>query len=681
MRKKILFITITALMSSLGWGDEIRWISVGQLHDWFSSGGCEIEVGRRHLIPDQQDGLQWPAQFRYQDVKAAKAFWIGAANYPDPITGQTYPAKVVHVGPRVMNELAEFMPTDFRLIARYPRPVVLVDGLPASELDFTDLVDEIDETIPSDRLIINTTNTSLGITVTRKIYGYSQPNHDNYYIVTYTFKNTGIYDVNGNSQSVTLNDVYMFWQERYAMTKEACSYGYYWMPQNATWGRNTMNEVLGEYGNYSSGDPDNPFRVSFAWHGLHSGFGGPGDNIGAPYFNGDGRLGAAQFAGVMTIHADKSPDDHSNDPMQPSSTPFPDSDGPYNSGNDHFNAAKMSDEYALMSSGHPAASHAEEVGDGYADQYGQTGGGYSIGRGYGPYTMAPGDSLMIVTVEAVAGLSRKNAIEIGADWLSGVISNDEKNALVMSGKDSLFQTFIRAQTTYDNGLTVPHEPPPPDQFTVTSGGDRIILEWSNSAESWPNLTGYRIYRAVQVFDTTYTLLAELPIGETRYEDHSAIRGFDYFYYITTVDDGSTNDIHPGVPMESSLFYTRTNQPAFLKRQPGTLDRIRIVPNPFNVKARELQYGTDAGADRIMFLDIPPTCKIRIFTERGDLIYSIDHLDGSGDEAWNSITSSRQVVVSGMYIAHFEVLDDYIDWKTGLSVKAGESTIKKFIIIR
>lgn len=680
MNKVISKIIIAALLATNIYADEIKWISIGQLQDWFSSGGCEVEVGRRHLIPDQQDGLMWPAQFRYQDVKAAKALWIGAINYNDPISGQTYPAKVVHVGPRMLDELAEFMPVDFRLIARYPRPQVYVDGLPASELDFTDLIDDVDETIPSDRLIINTLNTSLGISMTRKIYAYSQPYHDNYYIVVYTFKNTGIYDVNGNNQTTGLEDVYFFWQERYAMTKEACSYGYYWLPQNATWGRNTMNEVLGEYGNYSPDDPDNPFRVSYAWQGLHSGWGGPGDNIGAPYFNGDGRLGASQFAGVMTIHADKSPTDKANDPMQPTSTPFPDSDGNYNSGNNHFNAAKMSEEYALMSSGHPSASHAEEVGTRYADEYGSTGGGYSIGRGYGPYDLAPGDSIVIITVEAVAGLSREKHYSVGADWLNGVITNDEKNALVMSGKDSLFQTFRRAQETVNNNFQINHEPPPPDLFQVTSGGDRIILEWNNSAESWPTFAGYNIYRAVHVPDTTYNLIAQLGPGETMYEDRSAIRGFNYYYYITSVSDGSLNDVSPGTPMESSLFYTRTNQPAFLKRQPGSIDRIRVVPNPYNIKANSLQYGS-GGPDRIMFLDIPPTCRIKIFTERGDLISTIEHRDGSGDEAWNSITSSRQVIVSGLYIAHFEVLDDYTDWQTGEFVKKGTTGIKKFIIIR
>jgi hypothetical protein len=126
----------------------------------------------------------------------------------------------------------------------------------------------------------------------------------------------------------------------------------------------------------------------------------------------------------------------------------------------------------------------------------------------------------------------------------------------------------------------------------------------------------------------------------------------------------------------------TNREAFLTRPPGnSLAGIRIVPNPYNIKAREIQFGLNA-PDRLAFYGLPPACTIRIFTETGDLIETIEHTNGSGDELWHSITSSRQLVVSGLYIAHFEVTQDVYDETTGeLLLKAGDSTFKKFIIIR
>ena len=51
------------------------------------------------------------------------------------------------------------------------------------------------------------------------------------------------------------------------------------------------------------------------------------------------------------------------------------------------------------------------------------------------------------------------------------------------------------------------------------------------------------------------------------------------------------------------------------------------------------------------------------------IETIEHSDGSGDEYWDQTTSSRQVVASGLYIAHITDND------------SGETAERKFVIIR
>jgi hypothetical protein len=115
-----------------------------------------------------------------------------------------------------------------------------------------------------------------------------------------------------------------------------------------------------------------------------------------------------------------------------------------------------------------------------------------------------------------------------------------------------------------------------------------------------------------------------------------------------------------------------------------LSDIRIVPNPFNISSRNVQFGeTDLTTlDRLAFYNLPPVCRIKIYTETGDLIETIEHTNGSGDDYWHSLTSSRQVVVSGLYIAYFEVTEDYIDETSGeLLYRKGDSVFKKFVIIR
>jgi hypothetical protein len=206
---------------------------------------------------------------------------------------------------------------------------------------------------------------------------------------------------------------------------------------------------------------------------------------------------------------------------------------------------------------------------------------------------------------------------------------------------------------------------------VSSGGDRISLSWTPSpSEGESDFAGYKIYRAVGKPDTTYEAIATLEPDTKSFDDITAIRGFDYYYYIVAINDGTNNtsgEANPTGPLHSGKYYTKTNKAANLRRQAGkVLSDIRVVPNPYSIKARKLQYPEEP--DKIMFLDIPGKCTIKIFTERGDLIKTIEHTDGSGDEEWNSVTSSRQVVVSGVYIAYFRTPD-------------GKSTYRKFVIIR
>ncbi|MDZ7797937.1 MAG: hypothetical protein U5N56_13290 [Candidatus Marinimicrobia bacterium] len=53
-----------------------------------------------------------------------------------------------------------------------------------------------------------------------------------------------------------------------------------------------------------------------------------------------------------------------------------------------------------------------------------------------------------------------------------------------------------------------------------------------------------------------------------------------------------------------------------------------------------------------------------------------------DAAWYSSTDSRQVVKSGVYIAHIQITEDIDETDTGLPLLfKGESTVKKFIVIR
>lgn len=695
MKRRILVLTLFLL--SLLWADEKKTIGIGDLQSWFSSAGAEVELGRKGDLSDQQDGLRWPAQFTNQDNQAAKGLWIGTINFNDPVANKVFNHKVVHVGPRVFNEKSEVMPVEFNYYGKFPHPDVFVNGNQASNIYINDLIDndKIDPTIIPDRLLKNVVHTSIGLTMTRKIYAYSQQNHSNYFIYEYEFENTGKIDLNGTEAPQTLEGVMIMLIQRYAPSREGGPYGKSWLPQQTSWGQSTLNEVVGTDPN--AGDP---FRANYAWLGKHSG--ASFDIIGGPYINGDGHLGAAQYVGNVVLHADTSPTDQTDDPNQPTTTYYMDSDGAITSNNDQYNASQMTAEYEAMTKGHAAVSHAQAIGDGYADNFGSTAGGYSQTQGFGPYTIAPGQKIRIVIAEAVSGLDRKSAFSIGDNWLNapapftlpdGGSTNDAdtyKNNWVFTGKDSLFQTFNRAIKTYNNNFEVPAAPNPPERFEVYGQGDRILLNWAKNAESDPLFAGYRVYRALAKPDTSYEMVWECGPGTANpavvntYSDKSADRGFDYFYYVTAYNDGSNNVEYPGTPLESSKFFTMTNFGAKLKRPPGTdIRQIRVVPNPYNVEAIKIQNNVGGiGARQLLLVNLPPKCEIKIYTERGDLIERIDHVSNSGDGYFYQTTISDQNLVSGLYIAYIKVTEDHRNPATGeLYHHKGQTTYVKFIVIR
>jgi hypothetical protein len=169
----------------------------------------------------------------------------------------------------------------------------------------------------------------------------------------------------------------------------------------------------------------------------------------------------------------------------------------------------------------------------------------------------------------------------------------------------------------------------------------------------------------------YELIAEVDGGTREYNDTNVDRGAEYFYYIQAVGNENNDGAAmtpTGKPLKSNRYETQTWDPASLKRGPGdSVSDFKIVPNPYNVAAdQDVRWDRQ---DRLGFLDVPGNCIIRIYTEMGQLVETIRHDDGSGDEYWDHTTADRQLVASGVYIAVVQNLDN------------GEVAKKKFVIVR
>ncbi|MFH0992476.1 MAG: hypothetical protein V1799_20950 [bacterium] len=806
---------------------QTKWIQVGSLQNWFSEKGWEIEEGN---VRQQQYGLMWPAQYAYQSNQAAKGMWIGTTNFTDERGVKYTGAKVVHVGPRVNGD-NEFFPETFDLFAKFDPPRVFVDGNPTFKSP--EDLKGVDETMKADRMLLTVVNTSIGLKVERRIFAFSQQHHDNYHIFEFTFTNTGNSKI--GLASKTLTGLSFYWQYRYSV----CAEIRYCVSNDAGWGINAMNDARGFPPDIANTTlqtlfpNQNDVKAMFTWHGFHKTANRPPagsspnaatyDNIGAPIWNPSAsagyvassdtnwRLGGAQFVGNAHIYADKSPTEKVSDPNQPTTTNFIGSDEPLTRNNSQYNSVMMDQEYAKMTEGHqPRHAWLVEPQGKFTQQTVQSNigvgapGGFSSGMGYGPYTLAPGQSIKIVFVEAVNGLTRDEAVRLGKKYKEGIINTKAKNDSVFLGMPRLLETFRRAMANYNSGFKIPEPPYPPSVVKVNGGGNKIAVTWEpNAKESANGFVGYRVYRATGRVDSTYYLMFQCggnkpATSYTNYssskiysfDDETAIRGISYYYYVVSFTNPIAADAATKTPageLESSRFYTQTYDATTLKRPAGpaaqmayakvtrayvkdstkiefesvsgenfsvadfklitftkgvrtvivpaagqvpldfknvtagtkksfTLpvdttsvdsvfyqvwmldvssensvkmyvggqrvdlpadivkkgkasDAIRIAPNPYIISSNENRFRFPSEGDKIAFFNVPANCLIKIYTELGELIKEIVHNDGTGDAYWNSITSSNQVVVSGVYIVVIEDKD------------TGEKIMKKLVVIR
>lgn len=291
---------------------------------------------------------------------------------------------------------------------------------------------------------------------------------------------------------------------------------------------------------------------------------------------------------------------------------------------------------------------------------------------WGPWDLALGESIQIVSAVFTAGPSDAENKRVGRQWARGEISFAEKEAFLDSGFDSMMVAVNAARTAWENRKVIsgwgvapvgPVAPAYPSTFTVSSGPDQNDLSWSAS----PEADFYRVYR-VEGFETRPKRLIADNVTGTAYIDTDVIRGTRYYYAVTSV----TND-----GRESSYWATRTEGAGVspFRAPENALSEIRVVPNPYQIRGGDLGsggYNFPGQPNKLLFVNLPSSCVIRIFTVSGDLVNEILHDSGSGDESWDIMTNdNNQFLAPGIYLAHVTSLDPTVPG----------THIEKFIVVR
>ena len=696
----VFVLVLSTGLNELSAQYSIKWLNVGSFQSSYSEG-----LVNREEEPWGNAPLMWPSMDYHAGNSRAQAFWMGATNFTDE-NGTTFPHKIAHIGPRSGGDV-QFFAVEQSITSKFD-PEITVDG--AKSFEKYVFVNTMDPSMKPDRIMTVSNNSRIGITTVATMNAFSQEYHDDYHIIEYSFTNTGNVDGDEDIElSADLEGVIFFFIHRY-MVHDASS----WIRGGgAPWGKFTMNDAVGD----GHEDYDVDFRAQYAWAGLNpdntsfSSIGGPMmfPHWASAGWDTTGRLAAGQMVGRVTI---QSPDTYGSGDTgsQPSTMGVMGSDDP-NLTTDEYNTTLMQIQYdnymspAKVGGGRIYPHHADDIEpdgnfdtptnapniyDGVYDE-----GGWSVIEGHGPYNIPFGGTVNIVVADGVNGLSMKAKYDIGKLYKATGATPDEsamleyngtsmtKNQWALTAKDSLFKTFERALANHAAGYSIPQPPYPPESFAVTSGTDKITLSWVASS-SGPSRTGWHVYRAKGTYNFPYVgealadhgglgheLIAELSGSATSYEDATAARGESYYYFIQAVGDAADNNggaLTPAGALKSNQHWTQTYLPASLKRAPGAnLEAIRVVPNPYHVGATTDVRFSDR--DKLAFLDVPGSCTIKIYTQLGELVETITHTDGSGDEYWDQTTSSRQVVASGLYIAH--ITDD----------ATGDTAERKFVIIR
>lgn len=128
------------------------------------------------------------------------------------------------------------------------------------------------------------------------------------------------------------------------------------------------------------------------------------------------------------------------------------------------------------------------------------------------------------------------------------------------------------------------------------------------------------------------------------------------------------------PADGDIFRIATKKPFITgdqisftvkaeKFDPGlakaNLDDIAVVPNPYIAAASwepRSPFRSGRGERKIYFINLPPTCTIRIYTVRGHLVDTIEHNASDtrvGQESWNLLTKDGQDIAYGVYIYHVD----------------------------
>jgi len=134
----------------------------------------------------------------------------------------------------------------------------------------------------------------------------------------------------------------------------------------------------------------------------------------------------------------------------------------------------------------------------------------------------------------------------------------------------------------------------------------------------------------------------------------------YNQYGRFLGAGDTLRLYPDLPFNNEVKYRFTvkGQSVDNNIAKESLDRIKVVPNPYVVTALwepHNPYTSGRGPRLLQFINLPAKCTIRIYTVDGTLVQTLFHDTNirDGSESWDLMTKDNMDVAYGVYIYHVD----------------------------
>ncbi len=575
-----------------------------------------------------------------------------------------------------------------------------------------------------DQIVEATYRNVLGVDIKRKVLGWSQSFNDNYIIIDVELTNVGVTHTSATGADSLVQDTL---RNFYFLMNQGVANNFYSNGSNPAPSSSERPKYAYVWQHYYGGRAGDSLRVFYFYSADDPNT--PGDDMGSPVSGQGGRLLNTNFTFYTILHASGQPylnnAEDVDDFLQPKVTyigtetkiPSPGTgEDPYGSKNYWAIRGGFSDKN-LMPNSIPGTHHMLNNDEKGTANFSNFPGGTISGintknfSSFGPYNVPPNYKLHFVYAVGIAGIGIEKSAEIGAKWLNGTLTDPpnmpnpttgwlpsnfvfptgateldkSKDRWVSMGKDSVMLAAYRAKWNFKHDYQIPQAPPPVQSFFVNGSGalDGVVLNWKNpTAEAMSSFAGYTIKRKLTNQDTVYysevySSGPEDKVIEHTFIDTGVVSGVPYYYFIQTKAKIDENDLSADPTTRGKILYSSRiwvpnispiNPPKYSTED---MSRIRIVPNPYNINDPLVKlYYSDKDGRQINFYNLPGSVTIRIFTENGDLIKTIDHYSPQSDgyERWDMITDAQQVISSGVYVAVFQKPN-------------GEVSYHKFIVVR